>query len=156
MFFFTILRTGPLYRIVAYDAVCFNGTEGLYFVSITQFCIVAFAMIMVTLRFAFKPTVVDDETTEDQAQSATPANEGNNIKSDGSMMQEESQSAAPVDRDNDDKNMDPMIIEQVDLSPPMDVGNIQSKIHYQSMKAQTTTVVPPADGGEDIDAEIGA
>ena len=52
--------------------------------------------------------------------------------------------------------MDPMIIEQVDLSPPMDVGNIQSKIHYQSMKAQTATVVPPADGGEDIDADIGA
>lgn len=50
-------NTGPLYRVVAYDAVCFNGTEGLYFVSITQFCIVAFAMIMVTLRFAFKPGV---------------------------------------------------------------------------------------------------
>jgi hypothetical protein len=65
--FFLFYITGPLYRVVAYDAVCFNGTQGLYFVAITQFCIVAFAMIMVTLRFAFKPGVNDDPTANEQA-----------------------------------------------------------------------------------------
>lgn len=99
-FVFAIQRTGPLYRVVAYDAVCFNGMEGLYFVSITQFCIVAFAMIMVTLRFAFKPTVVDDETTEEQAESATRVHEGRDGKSNDHMMKEQAEPAAPADRDN--------------------------------------------------------
>jgi hypothetical protein len=51
---------GPLYRVVAYDAVCFNGNEGFYYVALTQFCNVVFAMIMVTLRVAFKPSVIDE------------------------------------------------------------------------------------------------
>ena len=72
-----IPRTGPLYRVVAYDAVCFNGTEGFYFVAITQLCIVVFAMIMVTLRFAFKPAIVVDQAIERQSVIAAPGEGGN-------------------------------------------------------------------------------
>ncbi len=112
---------------------------------------------MVTLRFAFKPTVVDDETTEEeQAESATPVNEGNDGKSNDQMMKEQAASAAPADRDNDNKNVDPTIDEQVESSAPVDVGNNDGKINYQSMKAQTETVMPPADGGKDIDPAIAA
>jgi hypothetical protein len=74
------MKTGPVYRVVAYDAICFDGNEGLYYVSITQFCIVLFALIMVTLRIAFKPGngdstlaasgVTDESRGEDQKQSA--------------------------------------------------------------------------------------
>ena len=73
-------RTGPLYRVVAYDAVCSNGTDGFYYVAITQFFIVAFAMIMVTLRFAFKPGVIDDQTMEEQAMIAAPGGVSDDIR----------------------------------------------------------------------------
>lgn len=54
----------PLYSAVAYDSVCYSGNEGFYYISITQFCIVIFAMIMVTLRVAFysdEEVVLGDE-----------------------------------------------------------------------------------------------
>lgn len=43
----------PLYTKVMYDAVCYDGNEGFYYIAVTQFCIVIFAMIMLTLRVAF-------------------------------------------------------------------------------------------------------
>ena len=69
-------KIGPLYRLVAYDAVCTNGTDGLYFVAITQFCVVVFAMIMVTLRFAFKPEVNNVQSTDEHIGSASPDDTG--------------------------------------------------------------------------------
>jgi hypothetical protein len=148
--FFVICRTGPLYRFVAYDTVCFNGTEGLYFVSITQFCIVTFAMIMITLRFALTPTVVD-ETAEEQSELATPVNDGKS----GRMMNEQVESVAPADRDGD-KNANPTMDENVESSAPVDVVNNVGKIKYQSTKAPTETVVSPANGGTDINTEMAA
>jgi hypothetical protein len=43
----------PLYRKAVYDAVCYNGTAGLHWVALSQFFIVTFAMVMLTLRVAF-------------------------------------------------------------------------------------------------------
>ena len=53
----------PLYVLVMYDAVCYNANDGFYFVGITQFLIVVFAMIMLTCRVAF--TEVDFDKDED-------------------------------------------------------------------------------------------
>lgn len=118
--------------------------------SITQFCIVAFAMIMITLRFALTPTVVD-ETTEEQSELATPVNDGKS----GRMMNEPVESVAPADRDGD-KNVNPTMDENVESSAPVDVVNNVGKIKYQSTKAPTETVVPPANGGTDINTEMAA
>ena len=53
----------PLYVLVMYDAVCYNANDGFYFVGITQFFIVVFAMIMLTCRVALKE--VDFDKDED-------------------------------------------------------------------------------------------
>jgi hypothetical protein len=48
----------PLYRLVLYDAVCYEGNTGFWYTSISQFCIVIFSMVMLTLRVAWTETPV--------------------------------------------------------------------------------------------------
>ena len=62
--FFSCENWRPLYRIVVYQGVCYNGNEGFYYVAITQFCIVIFAMIMLTVRAAFTEIGVEENNTE--------------------------------------------------------------------------------------------
>jgi len=59
--FFSCENWRPLYRAIMYDSVCYNGNEGFYYVAITQFCIVMFAMIMLTLRVAFTEVELNDD-----------------------------------------------------------------------------------------------
>lgn len=59
--FFSCENWRPLYRLVVYDAVCYNSNDGFYYVSITQFCIVVFAMIMLTCRVAFTEIEPDED-----------------------------------------------------------------------------------------------
>ena len=61
--YFSCANWRPLYRLVMYDAVCYNANDGFYYVAITQFLIVVFAMIMLTCRVAF--TEVDFDKDED-------------------------------------------------------------------------------------------
>jgi len=47
---------------VVYDAVCYQGNDGFFYISITEFIIVVLAFIMLTLRVAFSEfTVLDTE-----------------------------------------------------------------------------------------------
>jgi len=62
--FFSCENWRPLYRIVVYQGVCYNGNEGFYYVAITQFCIVIFAMIMLTVRAAFTEIGVEENNTD--------------------------------------------------------------------------------------------
>jgi hypothetical protein len=45
---------------VMYEGVCYNGNAGFCYIAITQFCVIFFAMIMLTLRAAFREGVDDD------------------------------------------------------------------------------------------------
>jgi hypothetical protein len=45
-------------------AICYDGNEGLYWVGITQFVIVVFAMVILTLRVAFKESHIPDDELE--------------------------------------------------------------------------------------------
>ena len=51
--YFSCDRWHPIYATVMYNAVCYEGNEGFAYIAITQFLIVFFAMIMLTLRVAF-------------------------------------------------------------------------------------------------------
>eukprot|EP00978_Attheya_sp_CCMP212_P018742 scaffold51798_cov57-Attheya_sp.AAC.1 len=43
----------PVYATVLYDSVCYNGNQGFSWIATTQFFIVLFAMLMLTLRVGF-------------------------------------------------------------------------------------------------------
>lgn len=51
--FFTCDNWHPLYATAMYDTVCYEGNEGFAYIATTEFLIVFFAMIMLTLRVAF-------------------------------------------------------------------------------------------------------
>lgn len=57
----TCSNWNSLYADVAYNAICYNGTTGLVWVSSCQFVIVFFALIMLTLRDAFYELNEEDE-----------------------------------------------------------------------------------------------
>ena len=59
--YFSCQNWRPLYRLVMYDAVCYNANDGFYYVAITQFLIVIFAMIMLTCRVAFTEVDFDED-----------------------------------------------------------------------------------------------
>jgi len=71
--FFSCEKWRPLYRIVMYDSVCYSSSEGLYYVAITQFCIVVFAMLMLTLRVAFSEVEYDENGTANDLDNAAIA-----------------------------------------------------------------------------------
>jgi hypothetical protein len=55
----------PLYTTTVYDAMCYSGTDGFAWVSITQMLIVFMAMIIVTARVAFYEIEISDVANED-------------------------------------------------------------------------------------------
>jgi hypothetical protein len=61
--FFSCDNWHPLYAVVVHDAICYEGTDGFHYIAITQFVIVFLAMVMVTLRVAFKE-LQDEEDAE--------------------------------------------------------------------------------------------
>eukprot|EP00978_Attheya_sp_CCMP212_P014202 scaffold36102_cov70-Attheya_sp.AAC.1 len=52
----------PVYAKVMYDSICYNGNQGFHWIATTQFIIVLFAMLMLTLRVGFYE--IADETEE--------------------------------------------------------------------------------------------
>lgn len=60
----------PLYNEVAYDTICYSANDAFYYISLTFFCIVLFAMIMLTLRGAFAEVHVDEEALGDMEGAA--------------------------------------------------------------------------------------
>jgi hypothetical protein len=68
----------PLYETLAYETVCYSGTEGFAWVAITQFVIVFMTMIILTLRMAFyeievlEPAIEDDGRSEEEEEMKKP------------------------------------------------------------------------------------
>lgn len=62
--YFSCGNWNPLYIKSVYDGVCYSGNRGLYYVCITQFMMVVFAMVMLTLRASFlaAPSAGSSET----------------------------------------------------------------------------------------------
>lgn len=54
--FFTCANWNSLYAALVYQAICYDGNDGLTWISACQFVIVFFAMIMLTLRTGFRET----------------------------------------------------------------------------------------------------
>lgn len=61
---FTCRNIQSLYAIIAYKAICYDSNNGFSWIATTQFLIVFFSMIMLTLRVAFKE--IGDELDEKQ------------------------------------------------------------------------------------------
>lgn len=59
--FFSCPNWHPLYDTLAYQATCYQGMEGLSWICNTQIVIVVMAMIICTLRAAFKPIEYEPE-----------------------------------------------------------------------------------------------
>jgi hypothetical protein len=83
--FFRCDNVYPLYEGVAYDTVCYSGTEGFAWVASTQFVIVFMAMIILTLRITFyeveaeDPEVKDQEVTEAESSIAEDEESGSSL-----------------------------------------------------------------------------
>lgn len=59
--FFSCQNWNPLYTTVAFDAICYEGNQGFFWISFSQFMIVLCSMVMLTLRIAFAPLISDDQ-----------------------------------------------------------------------------------------------
>ena len=59
--FFSCQNWNPLYTTVAFDAICYQGNQGFFWISFSQFMIVLCSMVMLTLRIAFAPLINDNE-----------------------------------------------------------------------------------------------
>lgn len=61
--FFACQNWQPLYATIAYEAVCYAGNQGFFWISLSQFIVVFFAMIILTLRIGFAPMIDEDDVT---------------------------------------------------------------------------------------------
>jgi len=88
--YFSCANWRPLYESVIYTAVCYEGSEGLYFVSITQFMVVIFAMVMLTLRASFlvAPPAVEAEESGSSAAPVLDGEESSHVEQPDSGVQE--------------------------------------------------------------------
>ena len=62
----------PIYETTVYDAICYDGLDGVTWVATTQFLVVFFAMIILTLRGTFYDLEMAEivETTGDGSDDA--------------------------------------------------------------------------------------
>ena len=61
--FFACHNWQPLYATIAYQAVCYEGNQGFFWISLSQFIVVFFAMIILTLRIGFAPMIDEEDVT---------------------------------------------------------------------------------------------
>jgi len=63
--FFQCENWFPLYETTVYEAICYNGTDGFAWVASTQFVIVLFSCIVLTLRAAFYDIEIAESKGDD-------------------------------------------------------------------------------------------
>lgn len=56
----------PLYTTAAHEALCYNGTAGFLWLSISQLCIVIFSLVVFSARGAFYEKRIQDSVLEDR------------------------------------------------------------------------------------------
>jgi hypothetical protein len=101
--YFSCENWRPLYTIVTYNAVCYNSNEGFYYVTITQLCIVIFAMIMLTLRVAFYEVEVENgqgELASDKAETEEEKGQGKVTPDEVETQEEKGQGELAADSAN--------------------------------------------------------
>jgi len=104
----TCANWNSLYATVMYDAVCYNATTGFAWIATTQFLIVLFSMIMLTLRVGFYE--IEDEEEYDRhrrcccGNGEQEATEGEALKTD---QQEQQLGQVDIEGDKNERHMSP-------------------------------------------------
>lgn len=83
--FFQCENWFPLYETTAYEALCYDGTDGFAYIASTQFVIVFMAFVILTFRVAFWDIQVGDEPEEEDDSSDADGEIKNNTTDDTAL-----------------------------------------------------------------------
>lgn len=91
----------PLYENTIYDAVCYEGTDGFAWVTITQFIIVFMAMVILTFRIVFYDIDIEEDGEEEGIVGAYEGEEGQEVDINEKHMSAKYNEEDDVDSDSD-------------------------------------------------------